>query len=151
MARDDDVHEVQRLYPQIFVACHKDHVRAVSTGWKLSSQDSSILAHLDRQTGLSPRALAKHLRVAPSTLSAAVKRLARLGYITSEAAESDKRRRELRLTNRGAEAMTATSVLDGERVQRLLRKLNKAERKEALSGLALLARAARELSTEDDV
>lgn len=151
MAVEKDVYEVQRLYPQIFVACHKEHVRAVSTRWKLSSQDSSILAHLDRETGLSPRALAKHLGVAPSTMSAAVKRLSRLGYITSEAPDGDKRRRELRLTNRGVEAMTATSVLDSDRVSQVLRKLSEADRKAALKGLSLLAGAARELSLEDDV
>jgi DNA-binding MarR family transcriptional regulator len=69
---DDDVYEVQRWYPQIFVACHTDHVRAVSTKWRVSSQDASILVHLDREFGLSPRALAGHLGVAPSTLSASI-------------------------------------------------------------------------------
>ena len=65
---EDDVTEVQRLYPQIYVACHTDHVRAVSTKWRISSQDASILVHLDRESGLSPRAVADHLGVAPSTL-----------------------------------------------------------------------------------
>src|SRR5438552_7253029 len=117
---DDDVYEVQRLYPQIFVACHVKHVRAVSTRWQVSSQDASILVHLDREFGLSPRALAGHLGVAPSTLSAALARLAKLGYLTSKANEKDRRRRELRLTSRGAEAISATSVLDAERVRNLL-------------------------------
>ena len=45
---DDDVFEVQRLYPQIYIACHTDHVRAVSTKWRISSQDASILVHLDQ-------------------------------------------------------------------------------------------------------
>ena len=142
---DEDVHEVQRLYPQIFIACHTDHVRAASTEWRISSQDASILVHLDREFGLSPRALAKHLGVAPSTLSAAISRLAKLGYITNTTAETDKRQRELRLTARGAEAISGTSVLDVERVQALLKKLTATERKAALKGLALLARAAREL------
>ncbi|HLM24731.1 MAG TPA: hypothetical protein VK274_06710 [Pyrinomonadaceae bacterium] len=26
---DDDVFEIQRLYPQIYIACHTDHVRAL--------------------------------------------------------------------------------------------------------------------------
>jgi hypothetical protein len=39
----DEVLEVQRLYPQIYIACHTDHVRAVSTTWRISSQDASIL------------------------------------------------------------------------------------------------------------
>src|SRR6267142_192775 len=124
---DDDVYELQRLYPQIFVACHTDHVRAASTEWRISSQDASILVHLDRQKGLSPRALAGHLGVAASTLSGSIARLAKLGYITSEPAEKDKRRRELRLTARGAEAIVCTSVLNAERVKALLTKLSKSE------------------------
>ena len=143
---DTDVYEIQRLYPQIYVACHADHVRAVSTRWRISSQDASILVHLDREYGLSPRALAGHLGVAPSTLSAAISRLARLGYLSNVASEKDGRRRELRLTDRGAEAIAATSVLDARRVKALLKALKPAERKQALLGLALLARAARKLS-----
>jgi DNA-binding MarR family transcriptional regulator len=142
---DDDVYEIQRLYPQIFVACHTDHVRAVSTKWRVSSQDASILVHLDRELGLSPRALAGHLGVAPSTLSAALTRLAKLGYLTNRPNEKDRRQRELRLTSRGAEAISATSVLDAERVRTLLSKLKPDEKKAALRGLALLAEAARQV------
>ena len=142
---DDDVFEVQRLYPQIYLACHADHVRAASTKWRISSQDASILVHLDRDSGLSPRTLAAHLGVAPSTLSASIARLAELGYLTSEPNETDRRKRELRLTARGAEAISSTSVLNAERVQALLNKLKPDERKSAIRGLALLAEAARRL------
>ena len=147
----DDVYEVQRLYPQIFLACHTNHVRAASTRWELSSHDSAILSHLSRATGISPRSLAQHLGVTPSTLSASIKRLTTLGYLTCEAPPTDKRRREIRLTERGAEAMSATSVLDGERVRAMLKKLKPADRKAALHGLALLAGAARTLTTEEEV
>jgi DNA-binding MarR family transcriptional regulator len=146
---DDDVSEVQRLYPQIYVACHTDHVRAASTTWRISSQDASILVHLDRQFGLSPRKLAAHLGVAPSTLSSAISRLAKLGYLSSQASQKDRRERELRLTSRGAKAISATSVLDAERVKALLNQLKPGERKEALRGLALLARAACRLSDKE--
>jgi DNA-binding MarR family transcriptional regulator len=142
----DEILEVQRLYPQIYIACHTDHIRAVSTAWRISSQDASILVHLDREAGLSPRRLASHLGVAPSTLSAAIARLSKLGYITATTNENDRRRRELRLTPRGAEAIRSTSVLDAERVRAMLGKLKPKERKEALRGLALLAEAARKLS-----
>jgi DNA-binding MarR family transcriptional regulator len=137
------VFEVQRLYPQIYLACHVDHVRATSTEWQLSSRDSSILAHLDVIDALTPRALAAHLGVAASTLSAALTRLAKLGYLTNIAAPNDKRRRELRLTTRGAGAMASTSVLDAARVRALLESLTEEERRDAIRGLALLGRGAR--------
>ena len=143
--RDKAVLEIQRLYPQIYLACHVDHVRASSTEWRLSSRDSSILAHLDAEIGMSPKTLAAHLNVAPSTLSAAIAKLVALDYISSDPAQSDQRQRELRLTKKGEEAMAGTSVLNDERVAALLERLSAADRKRALEGLRLLARAAREL------
>jgi DNA-binding MarR family transcriptional regulator len=142
---DEDVFEIQRLYPQIYIACHNDHVRAASTEWRISSQDASVLVHLDRETGTRPSALAKHLGVAASTLSATISRLEKLGYLSSTPAENDKRQRELKLTARGAEAIAATSVLNEERVRELMQQLTPQERKAAVRGLALLARAAREI------
>lgn len=146
---DKSVREVQRLYPQIYVACHVDHVRASSTKWRLSSRDSSILAHLDDERGMSPRALAAHLQVAASTLSAAIRRLTELGYISSDPAQSDLRQRELRLTPRGVEAMAETSVLDTKRVGAMLNLLEANNRKAALNGLRLLAAAARQLEMRE--
>lgn len=141
----DDVRDVLRFYPQIYLACHVDHVRAVSNEWQLSAHDSSSLAHLDRRTPVSPRALAQHLGVQPSTLSAAITRLESLGYLTSVPAADDKRRRELKLTERGSEAMASTSVLDRDRVRELLGALTPKDREAAVRGLSLLARAARNL------
>jgi DNA-binding MarR family transcriptional regulator len=139
------VFEIQRLFPQIYLACHVDHVRASSTAWDLSSHDSSILAHLDRDTPISPRALARHLGVAASTLSASITRLSGLGYLTSKPAPSDKRLRELRLTARGAEAIASTSVLDAGRVTQLLNHLDPQDRAAGVHGLQLLAQAARRM------
>jgi MarR family transcriptional regulator, organic hydroperoxide resistance regulator len=141
----DEVFEIQRLYPQIYIACHNDHIRAASTGWRISSQDASVLVHLDREQGTRPSALAQHLGVAPSTLSATISRLEKLGYLSNEPAQSDKRQRELKLTARGSEAIAATSVLNAERVRALIKRLTPAERKAAVRGLSLLARAAREI------
>ena len=143
MVTEDDVLKVQRLYPQIYLACHKQHVRATSTSFRISSQDASILVHLDHETPIAPQTLAAHLGVKPSTLSAAIARLARLGYLEITTDQRDKRKRELRLTKRGLEAIKAASVLDAERVLEMLTRLTSKEKLEALHGLELLAKAAR--------
>ena len=150
MAGDADVRAVLRSYPQIYLACHVDHVRAASTEWQLSARDSSVLAHLDTNTPVSPRALAAHLGVRSSTLSATLARLESLGYIRSGTSEHDKRKRELTLTERGDLAMASTSVLDRSRVERLLDALTEDERRAAVRGLSLLARAARGLAKSEE-
>ena len=144
MVTDDEVLEVQRLYPQIYLACHKRHVRAVSTSFRISSQDASLLVHLDHESATAPQSLAAHLGVKPSTLSSAIARLAKLGYLTINTSLKDKRKRELRLTRRGVEAIRSASVLDAERVSKMLERLSQKQKEQALSGLALLAKAARE-------
>jgi DNA-binding MarR family transcriptional regulator len=139
------VSEIQRLYPQIYLACHVEHVRARSTEWRLSARDSSVLAHLDRKLATSPRTLAAHLSVAASTLSATIVRLENLGYIKSSVIPADRRQRELRLTDLGVEAMASTSVLDRNRVKEMVDKLNPRERRTVQEGFALLACAARSI------
>jgi len=47
------------------------------------------------------------------------------------------------VTKRGVEAIKAASVLDAERVLEMLRSLTSKEKREALHGLELLAKAAR--------
>ncbi len=145
---DGLVLDVQRCYPQIYLACHVDHIRASTTKWRLSSRDASILSHLSARNGTSPRVLGAHLGVVPSTLSAAIARLAKYGYIRSVADSGDRRRRELWLTDLGAQAMRSTSVLDAARVRRMLKKLTPGERKAAIHGLSLLARAATALGED---
>jgi DNA-binding MarR family transcriptional regulator len=141
----DEVADVQRFFPQIYIACHTHHVRARSTRWRLSSHDASVLMHLDRDAGTSPGDLAKHLGVAASTLSATTSRLMRLGYLTVDTAPRDRRGRELRLTPLGVEATAATSVLDARRTRAMLDLLSRPDRARAIGGLALLAGAARRL------
>ena len=139
---------MQRCYPQIYLACHKTHIRAASTPYRLSSQDSSILVHLDSPVSVSPRQLSLHLGVKPSTLSASLKRLGRLGYLERIPNAGDRRSYSLRLTPQGIEGMSATSVLDPQRVAEILKLINPQHRKQALQGLQILADAAIQLSTK---
>ena len=138
----DPITAIQRYYPQIYLACHVDHVRASSTPRRLSANDSMLLAHLDEDAPVSAGALARHLGVAASTLSAAVKRLHALGYLRRQAQSRDARIVELWLTTVGAEAMAETSVLDRQHVAGLLAQMSASDRTRATEGLALLARAA---------
>jgi DNA-binding MarR family transcriptional regulator len=142
---DGLVFEVQRLYPQIYLACHVDHIRASTTKWRVSSRDASILSHLSRRVGTSPRSLGAHLGVVPSTLSAAIAKLERFGYIRNTPHKTDRRKRELWLTDLGVKAVSSTSVLDAERIRQMLEQLMPSEQKAAVRGLELLGRAARRM------
>jgi DNA-binding MarR family transcriptional regulator len=142
------IHSIQRCYPQIYLACHVHHVRAASTVHRLSARDSSLLVHLSPTEPLGPGDLAAHMGVGASTLSAAIGRLAALGYLRRESSPGDRRAAALTLTAQGAKAMAATSVLDPQRVRALLLKLTPDERRRALEGMELLARASRQLASE---
>ena len=137
-----DVRRVQVAYPQIYFACHTRHARRASSPVGLSPADSTLLAHLDEERPVRPTSLARHLGIAASTLSAAVTRLTSLGYIVQRRDDEDGRAVGLMLSAKGAQAMQASSVLEAGRVKRMLAQLGAPDRKRALDGLALLARAA---------
>jgi DNA-binding MarR family transcriptional regulator len=139
---EDQVRELQQLYPRIYIACHLDHVRAASSPVHLSARDSAILAHFEESGSLRPSKLARHLGVARSTMSQAVKKLVALGYIAAQKNDADRRQLGLQLTEQGRSAMQAASVLDRNKVADLLRQLTREDRKKGLAGLAILARAA---------
>lgn len=145
----DLVLDVLRAYPQIYHACHVEHPRARTNAHRVSARDSMILGHLHPSQPMSPAALARHLSLRASTVSEAVKRLERLGYIARRVAPDDRRRIELYLAERGVEALKAGSVLDAGRVHRMLAQLSDADRAAAVAGLELLARAARALNGKE--
>ena len=142
----EEVRLVQVCYPQIYFACHTRHVRRASTATQLSASDSTLLAHLDERDAVRATALAKHLGLAASTLSAAIARLASLGYVIQRRHAKDGRAVDLLLSPRGAAAMQASSVLESARVMKMLGQLTAAERKRALDGLTLLGKAARKVN-----
>lgn len=142
---DHDVAAVQRCYPQIYLACHTRHHRRRSSAAALTSQESGILAHLSEREPMRAAALARHLGVVPSTMSAAIKRLSSLGYIARGKDADDGRVAALRLSRQGARAMQAGSVLETARVTGMLSLLPAADRAKAVEGLELLAKAARRM------
>ena len=142
---DPDTLEILRCYPQIYLACHVEHRTRGSSQSGLTSREASFLAHVDEPEGSSPAALARHLGIGRSTLSAALARLEGLGLVSIEADGGDARRKRVRLTTAGREAIASSSVLDAERVVALLGTLAAGERRRAVEGLRLLAEAARRL------
>lgn len=144
MTIDEAVARIQFAYPQVYFACHTRHGRRRSNGDVVSAADVQVLVHLDRDAPATVTALARHLGLASSTLSAALTRLAALGYVAKAAGEGRDRRQVLvTLTRRGAEVVHRNSVLEPARLRRVLRRMGDAERARAVAGLDRLARACR--------
>jgi DNA-binding MarR family transcriptional regulator len=141
---DDELYAVLRAYPAIYMACHVEHRSRAQSSTGLTSREASILAHVEPQ-GARPAALARHLGVAASTLSASLARLAAGGFLTIEVDGTDARRRVVRLTASGREAVAVAGVLDPDRVAALLKQMGPEERARAVAGLVRLAQAAREM------
>ena len=139
---------VMTLYPRIYFACHTRHVRDPQSQRLLSRHQASILDHLDELEPTTVMALAGHMGVTPATMSIAVDRLERKGYVVRLKDAKDRRRVHVRLTTAGVRVREATSVLDPSRVEALVGRLSDEERARAIEGLGLLAHAGQEMSNE---
>src|SRR5438132_11683368 len=102
MTLPDEVEAFLRLYPQIYFAWHRRHVRDEKTRKKISANQASILDHLDDVEPTNLHSLARHMGVTASTMSLNVDRLERSGYVRRQRDCHDARRIELRLTGTGA-------------------------------------------------
>lgn len=137
--------DVLRHYPQIYFACHLEHPRAHTNPHGLTDRDIVLLGHLDEREPMRPALLARHLGIRPSTLSAQLASLEQRGHLVRRPQPEDRRQLGILITKRGAGALAATSILDPGRVNVLLMQLSPEERTLAVGGLALLARAGRQL------
>ena len=146
MAAVTDISEAARqvmtLYPRIYFACHTRHVRDPDSATLLSRHQASVLDHLDEIEPTTVNELARHMGVTAATMSLALDRLERKGYVERARDSADRRRVQLRLTSAGVRIRDATSVLDPSRVEALLARMSGADRDAAVRGLALLAGAA---------
>jgi DNA-binding MarR family transcriptional regulator len=136
-----EVRLAMAAYPRIYFACHTRHVRDPNTGGELSAHQASVLDHLDEVDPLSMTSLAGHMGVTVATMSLAIDRLERRGYVKRSRDPADGRRVGLRITPAGVRVREASSVLDPVRVEQVLSRLAPAERAAALRGLSLLAQA----------
>jgi len=143
------VAEVMALYPRIYFACHTRHVRDEISDTRLTAHQASILDHLDEEHPIALGELADHMGVTSSTMSLHIDRLAGFGYVTRVRDPEDGRRVALRLTPDGSRVREQKTVLDADRVERLLGRLDDRERADAVRGLRLLADAATEMMKEE--
>ena len=139
------------LYPRIYFACHTRHVRDAESNRLLSRHQASILDHLDEIDPTTVNDLARHMGVTAATMSLAIDRLERKGYVVRARDAADRRRVHVRLTSAGVRVRDAASVLDPPRVEALMARLTEEERSIAIRGLALLAEAAARVSHSYDV
>jgi DNA-binding MarR family transcriptional regulator len=134
--------QILALYPRIYFACHTRHVRDPASRRLLSRHQASILDHLDEIDPTTVNDLARHMGVTAATMSLAIDRLERKGYVARLRDHADRRRVHVRLTADGVRIREASSVLDPPRVEALVARLTGEEREVAVRGLALLADAA---------
>jgi DNA-binding MarR family transcriptional regulator len=132
---------VMTLYPRIYFACHTRHVRDPHSGRLLSRHQASILDHLDELSPTTVRDLASHMGVTAATMSLGLDRLERKGFVVRLRDTADRRRVHVRLTSAGVRVREASSVLDPDRVTALIARLSEDDRRRAVDGLAVLARA----------
>lgn len=138
----EPVARLMAAYPRIYFACHTRHVRDPLSGTSLSAHQASILSHLDDVDPTTVSELAGHMGVTVSTMSLAVARLVRQGYVARRRDPDDRRVVQLRLTEGGLRIKEAQTVLDPDRVAELLSGMDAPRRRAALDGLEELARAA---------
>lgn len=131
-------------YPWIYFACHTRPVADLRGNRLLTSHQASVLDHPDELEPAGPLTLAAHMGVTASTMSLTIDRTARGSYVVRSQDPSVGWRVNLRLTKAGARIKSEKSVLDPERVGAVLEQLPPQERRAALRGLALLARASSE-------
>jgi len=137
------IQKVVDLVPRILYACRRLDARTLSTGRSLSPQQALILDQLDTDVPTSLQALAAQMSVTAPTMSVAIGRLVREGYVRRDRDEIDGRRLDLTLSPAGVRVRKSTSSLDPKRVAALLGRLSASDRTIALRGLAALADAAR--------
>ena len=137
------VQRVVDLVPRILYACRRLDARALSTGRSLSPQQALILDQLDAEVPTTLQALAAQMSVTAPTMSVAIGRLVREGYVRRNRDSIDGRRLDLTLSAAGVRVRKVTSSLDPRRVAALLGRLSATDRAAALRGLTALGEAAR--------
>lgn len=134
-----DILTVLHAYDRILRACRPRRVADPAGGPAVSAHQAGILAFLDEDDPTMVGELADYMGVTASTMSLTLKRLEAAGYIRRDRDPADRRVTNVRLTEAGARVRSASSSLDVDRVDGVLRTLSPSQRAEALRGLVILA------------
>ena len=145
---DQAIERVQFCFPQIYYACHTRHERRKSGALHVSTRDSEMLVHLDRDRPTTVTSLARHMDLSASTVSEAISKLEMHGYLHKSRAGRDRRQVGLVLTAKGAEAVGATSVLERRKLRAVLASLSRPDLARVVNGLGRLADACRDLPSK---
>ena len=100
-----------------------------------------MLVHLNQHTEWLVSRLADHMGLAASTVSEALTRLESLGFVHKAPAASDRRQVGVRLTAKGVAAVRDGSVLETQRLRRVLARMSARDRMAVVAALTRLARA----------
>ena len=141
---------VMTLYPRIYFACHTRHVRDPQSQRLLSRHQASILDHLDEIEPTTVMDLARHMGVTAATMSLAIDRLERKGYVVRLKDAKDRRRVHVRLTTAGVRVREPARCSIRRAWRRSWGDSATRNGRRRSRGLALLARAAQEQMHERD-
>ena len=139
---DSQCRRLLDAYPAIFLACHRQHIRADEGGQAITEHQSSVLDHLHTTKPTTLSKLAEHMGVSRSTMSITVSRLVRRGYIAQNRDKSDARRVGLRLTTAGLRVKEQNTILDPDLMREMFRLAPPRELETALRGIEYLAKYA---------
>jgi DNA-binding MarR family transcriptional regulator len=130
-------------YPDIFLACHRQHLREDGGGRAITEHQASVLDHLDVERSITLSNLAEHMGVSRSTMSITVERLVRGAYVVRRRDRKGGRCVGLTLTANGLRVKEETGVLDPQLVREMFRLMPAEELEVALGGIERLATYAR--------
>ena len=139
---ENKVGRLMAAYPTIYLACHRDHLRADEAGNPLTENQASVLDHLHATRPTTLSKLAEHMGVGRSTLSTTVARLVKAGYVSRVADRQDRRAVGLALTPAGKRIQDQNTVLNPALVRQMFKLMGPEEADRALEGIERLAQAA---------
>jgi len=144
MIAKSDVETLLECYVRIHFACHVRGVSGPKSRPSISTHQQSVLEFLNAKEGTTVLDLARHVGVAPSTMSLTLDRLEKGAYVQRRKDSTDGRRTMIFLTAEGDRIKRKQKVLEPDLIAAMLSRMPAARRKEAIAGLRSLTDAATE-------